>query len=271
MTVRKRLLLIGAVSLLAAATGSGADAYLFRFDTSSSGGGCGSFYWFDELIFHNNSSTDATVRLVGVSNGQAVSPQPLLLAAGTTRSSLVPGPEFLTWVPTSHPIAWVAKLDVPDGVILTSRALVNHFTPCPCGKFQPCVFTYAGLDLPVSRALTPPGTPSYFMGADVGGLGIFPSPDSRTNILVFNGGSSPAAAVVELRNAADDTVAASQTLEIAPNTVVQASVSGSGFATGGQAASFERYVVVTVDQPSLSTVVSLANDRPPFFPASVAR
>jgi hypothetical protein len=109
------------------------------------------------------------------------------------------------------------------------------------------------------------------MGADVGGIGIANSPASRINVLIFNGGSSSAVAVVEVRNAADDSLAGNQTLDIPANTLAQTSVSANSASTGAQAASFERYVVVTVDQPSLSAVVSLSNDRPPFFPASVAR
>jgi len=271
MTFRKLVLVAGTVWLLGVAMVRGADAYVFRFDTGSTTTACGSFYWYDELIFHNTGSTDATVRLVDVSNGQAVNPQPLVLPAGKTRSNLSPQPEFPTWAPDSQPLVWLAKLDVPDGVILSSRALVVHLTPCPCGRFQSCAMTYAGLDLPVARALIPPATPSYFLGADVGGLALETSPDSRSNVLIFNGGTLPATAVVEKRSAALETVVSSQTFQIPPDTVIQTTLPAVIPSTGGQAASFEGYVVVTVDQPSLSVVVNLANDRPPFFPASVSR
>ena len=60
MTFVGRLVVVGAVSLLTATSGSGADTYVFRFDTSSNSSPCGSFFWHDELIFHNSSSMEAS-------------------------------------------------------------------------------------------------------------------------------------------------------------------------------------------------------------------
>lgn len=270
MSYRGLRMVLAALLASMASVGSAADAFVVRFNTGVGGdtAPCNSFYWQDELIFHNAGTARATIRLLGVSNGQVSNPLPLLLDPGSTRSSL--GPEFPNWVPDSRPVLWAAHLEVPDAVVMTSRALVRRFTPCPCERFHGCVTTYAGLTLPVNRSLVPPGVPSYHLGADVGGHEpLADAISTHINVTILNAGEVTASASIEVRNANDDTVLGRLSDAVPANTVTQVRVAVYR-SEGPIVLAWERYVVVTVDQPSLSFATSLADDRDPFFSASVA-
>ena len=263
--------------LLGAGAAAGSDVYVVRFDTSNSSvplPPCGYLFYRDELIFHNSGATDASVALLGVSNGAAADPQMLAVPVGRTRSSeggcdgcAVTG----TWAPAPQPSLWVAHLDVPDEVQTVSRLLVLASQPVTCNGFpaKP-TRTYAGISMPVVRSLTPPGVPQIHLGTDIGGDAGGLADDGRTNVGIYNGGTVAASASVELRRACDGDFLQSKSVLIPANTIVQVGGFSEVFVGCGQldTGTFETYVVVTVDQPSFSYSITLSNERLPLLPVS---
>lgn len=258
--------------LLVASTASGVEVYVVRFLTGTpapTGPNCEYLYWQDEMIFHNTGDAPASVRLISVSNGaRPANPEALPIGPRTTRTSdgdasILTG----TWGPTPPASLWVAHLDVPDGILAVSRASVRTFAGCnpfpgPSGR------TFAGVPMPVVRELTPPGVRSVHLGVDLGGTDTAGPEVARTNVGIYNAGAATASAFIELRQACDDSVVTNRSLSIPANSIVQTRMDADVFegCNGLNAAGYDRYVVVTVDQPSLSYSISLSNQRPPWFP-----
>jgi len=123
--------------------------------------------------------------------------------------------------------------------------------------------------MPVVRTLTPPGVAQVHLGTDIGGDSVG-SDDGRTNIGVYNAGSAIALATAQLRRACDGSLLETRSGFIPPNTIIQLNNFSSVFTgcSALRAAPYEAYVVVTVDQPSLSYAVTLSNQRLPYIPVS---
>ena len=111
----------------------GADVYVVRFITSGTLIEPPFKYlrWNDHLVFHNTTDQDAVIRLLGVSNGPR-RPEAIDLTVPARRSRSVAGTLF-DWHPSSGESPWVNRLDVPLGVLLTSRleVAVGSGAPCP--------------------------------------------------------------------------------------------------------------------------------------------
>jgi hypothetical protein len=264
------------VAIAGAARGS--DVYVVRFDTLRDAAfvepPCTYLAWRDELIFHNASGTEQVVGLLGVSNGPPIAnTQSLSIGAGTTKSSEGGDASAAgTWAPDPQPLLWVAHLDVPDDVLITSRALVPTYESSPCGGVGTVgnSHIYAGPSLPVVRSLVQAGSSQVHLATDIGGQYSGAADDGRINVGIYNGGSVLASAVIEVRLACDGVTLHRRSITIPANTIVQ--VGGfsalSETCTGLNAAAFESYVVVTVDQPSFSYAMTLSDQRPPFVPVS---
>src|SRR4029450_1484083 len=139
----------------------------------------------------------------------------LLIEPGASAVGSLP----VSWIPDSRPTLWIAHLDVPDSVVLTSRALGRHFTPCRCVPAQGCVTTHASLTQPIFRSLVPPGTPSYHMGADVGGHEpLADAISAHSNVTIWNAGAVAASASIEVRGTNDDRLLGTFSATIPPNT-----------------------------------------------------
>ena len=243
--------------------------------------------WYSQTVFHNTTETAQIVRFLGVSNGNAqANPQPLTIAAHQTLTILGTD-SLLNWEPaqssTLLTVLFANHLDVPAGVIVANRVASSVFQPdSPDVTHLPCTGTLTnsiGLPLPVFSAFAPAGISQYFLGTDVGAdpAGIDVT-DSRLNIGVYNGGSSPATAQVRIycshlgtSSPFSDALLQTDQFTIPANSVGQKTVLASTQAArcpvAGQAL---WYAVVTVDQPSFAYAIGLANGTPPKFPGTVA-
>lgn len=266
------------LSLLTSRVALARDVYVVRFNTVRElafyAPPCGYLSYQDHLVFYNAGPTEATVQLLGVSNGTATNPRALKVPAGKARSSDSPlgGGNAATssWAPNPQPLLWVAHLDVPDRVQVISKLWVVTSEPISCNAFPvPPGRAHTGARMPVAQTLTPAGVPQVHLGTDIGSSDLRLTADSgRTNVGIYNAGSVAASAVVELRRACDGGLVASQAATIPANSIVQLVGFSSVFqgCTTIDTAAFESYVVVAVDQPSFSYAVTLSNDRPPFAP-----
>lgn len=270
--------LIAAVVLGSASIGVAlaAQVYVVRFNTLGSPvfaeAPCTYLSYRDDLVFRNAGSSNATVRLLGVSNGTAQTPRDLTVPAGETHSTEGDASSVAaSWAPTPQPQLWVDRLDVPDSVQIVSRLLVPAYPTAFCeGGVEAARRTYAGIRMPVVRELTAASVPQVHLATDIGGNAGEMADDGRTNVGVFNAGSVAATATVEIRRGCDDVLVASRSVGVPPNTIVQ--LNGFPFASEGcsaiHTAAYETYVVVTVDQPSFSYAITLSNQRPPWIPVS---
>lgn len=226
------------------------DAYVLRFFASSQAapGGALCPIWVDNLAFHNPTASDLTVRLLGVSNGNPpTSPTELVIPAGRTVSAS----GRTNWTPSTHSPIWFVHLEVPDGLIVQSKGEV-HSSFC-IGGAPPSVLPDMGaFQLPVNRAVAAPGEKQVHLGVEIG------AEDTYTNIGVFNAGTAPATALIEIFQACDDTLIDSRQLSIPPNTLVQVNGLGASVPKCPELVieTWGKYATVTVDQPSLSYAIS---------------
>lgn len=255
--IRKLLLTCGLFSIAVAV--SAGDAWVIRFRTFPyySAPPCFRVYWLDDVVLHNLTTGDATVRLQDSTPG-TFGPAQVTVPAGRTLSSEGVGAKF----PGSAPESTIAvnRLDVPDGVTIASRVGVfGPNLPGECPVISSDNFNFGSLPLPVFRQLVPANQPQVHLGADLG------QADRRTNVIVYNGGSVAATAMVEYRAACDEHLIESRRVVLQPNSVIQL----AGFTdpveescTTDLASNTTRYVVVTMDQPGFSHVMTVSNAFP---------
>jgi hypothetical protein len=252
-----------------------ADVYVVRFDTLRASTlaelPCTFLSYRDDLVFRNGGTSDQIVRLLGVSNGTATDPLPLTITPGQILSSEGDAVAIGTWGPTPQPLLWVSHLDVPNDVQVVSRLLVPTYLFAGCqGGSGGSERTYAGIAMPIVRALIPAGTPQVHLATDIGGDAGGTADDGRTNVGIYNGGSVNAGATVEIRRACDGGLITTASTSVPPNTIIQVGSFSAAFegCTAIHTASYESYVVVTVDQPSFSYAITLSNHRPPWISVS---
>ncbi len=258
MLETSRVVLLAGFALLSAWPGRSSEVWAFRFNSDSLKP---SMSWHDDLIFHNPTAQDATVRLLGLSNG-GIRPGDrveVAVPAGRTVSLKdLPG----TWETPDAPLIWVVHVEVPDGLLAVSRGGADVECPSPCGS-PPNPFPNLGaFSMPVFRSLTPAGQEQIHMGADLGTLG------SRFNTGIYNAGHVSANATVAVYQACDDTLLETGSVSITADTAVQFGGLGS-VPTHCPAETplntWLRYARVTVDQPSLSYIVNIADPFPAGF------
>jgi hypothetical protein len=280
-----RAVTAGLVLLLSAGIVQAGDVYVIRFFAGvwPTGVPCEGYFWQDKLMFHNSTTTEQKVRLLGVSNslprpdardlvlppGASVSVTQDFASGGRQETSL-------NWFPlvAFEPLLFVNHLDVPAGVIVASR-IESHQSGSLCTAFP----TYSNksfglLALPVHRFLTPAGTRQYHLGTDLGSDGLGLTNPSHTNVGIYNGEPAAANATIELRRSCDDGLITSRTVRVPENSVVQTAGPTndvSGYGPGCAIGILPQiYTVVTVDQPSFSYAVTLSNEIPPKIPISVS-
>jgi hypothetical protein len=246
-----------------------ADVYLIRFVAQGPGTDqCHLVSWLDDTVLHNSGSSPATIRLVSVSNGGTYPDIPstfpsFTLDTGSTvalRDQQAGG----NWIAVASPL-WVVHITVPDGVIVASRALVGvgptyvppTVPPPSCPGLPP--YPTGVVALPVFHSLVPASTPQVHLGADLGARG------ARINVGVYNGGSSTVAADIDVYEACDDALLLHDRKSVPPDTLSQFPLEDSPTRCPefGNAESWEKYVVVTATEPSLSYVTILATDFQP--------
>jgi hypothetical protein len=278
-----RSVLVAAVLAFRVPASEGEEVYVVRFFTPryiTSTTECLMVGWWDHLIFRNTANEDQTVRLIEASNGyQPSREESLVLPRNRTRSlysyrnTPQPGGSNV-WTPDEPYVFLVNRLDVPAGVLLESRGEVyggaGEGTPLPCEPFRVGVSVLGSFSLPTVRSLVPSNSRQFHLGSDLGTL------VSRTNVGIYNGGPAAATATIEVRRGCDDALVESRNVSVPANTVIQAGgfindYQRSGCLGFGSSPDHNRYVVVTVDQPSFSFVTTIAQDLPPKIAVSAKR
>jgi hypothetical protein len=98
--------------------------------------------------------------------------------------------------------------------------------------------------------------------------------DATVTAVVFNAGAATASAHVELYRACDDTVVAERTITLSANSADSVALplvnSCNAPSRAVMASAFTYYTVISVDQPSLTLVISTANVTAPANDVSVA-
>jgi hypothetical protein len=226
---------------------------------------CSTLSTESELLFQNNGTSDAVVRLLGISNGGSTSTPEVNVPA--TRTATVSSFGVPVWIASAR--WWAVHRDVPDAVTTTAQLqLGTDHVGCPPIPRPPVFSPNRGtLAVPVFRSLVPAGTIQRHLGTHVGNAA------ATLTAVVFNAANAPASAHVQLFRGCDDTVVAERTLTIAPNSTDSVSlpltIDCSSPARSVLASGFDEYTTVTVDQPSLSMVIAVANVAAPVNDVAV--
>lgn len=273
-------ILFALLELFSAGRLAGADVWAVQFSagaTGIAGTPCESLIWWDDLIFHNETATDANVRWIETSNGSAAAPQPLVIPAGHTRAGFrADASEIGSWAPSAGQM-WVVHLDVPPGVSVASRAVAEfQAETSTCGPDPGPTAPSGGPRLPVIRSLSAAGSPQVLLATDIGDAAAVGG--VRSKIAIYNGGTEDATATIQLRRGCDDTGYGLMTARVPAKTIVQVgglpSLADSVTAGGGCAAFYASpsltYAVVTVDQPSFAFATTLAQGLVPRTPYGFA-
>lgn len=279
-----RIALISLCLVLASSTARAREIYVVRFLAGSwpTDVPCEGYFWRDHLMFHNSTTQEQHVRLLGVSNGSIRGDsRDLVLPPGRSVSvfgnTAIGGGAsgLLDWSPAAapEPNLFVNRLDVPAGVLVSSRIEVPQSgslcTPFPTTS----LVIFGSAQFPLYASLTSAGNRQYHLGTDLGSNGLGLTADSRLNVGIYNAGSSTANATIELRRSCDDGLIESRSIRVPGNAIIQ--YTGFKNDTSGYSSScgmlYPTYAIVTVDQPSFSYVVTLSNERPPKIPMSISQ
>lgn len=266
----------GAALLFIATTAVADEAYVVRLFTErymTSATECLRVGWRDRLTFRNTTAGEASVRLLGASNGYIPPRDDVLSLLPNRTQSLFVIPfqahRSNSWAPQDPYVFLVDRLDVPAGVIVESRGEVYgggaDGLPLPCDPFLIGTTVFGSFALPVVRQLTPAGSAQFHLASDLGTIA------SRTNVGIYNGASASAVASIEVRRSCDDGLVESRLVPIPANSVIQSTGfvnTLSGCLEGGATPDHERYVIVRVDQPSFSFITTIAQDLPPKIAVS---
>ena len=245
--------LVGFASLAEAS-----DAYLVRFQTRGMSSNCVHASWSGDAFFFNTTGISASVRLLGISNGE--------LPVGSIATLTLPPGQLVAlsdvrqpdWRPagqSNFENFFVLHLDVPPSVVVESRdqvVLVND-----CIQNQP-VGPVVKLSLPIFSSLVASNKTQTFVGTDAG------SSSGRQNIAIYNAGSAQATAHIEVRRGCDSKIVDERTASISGNSIIQVNglSLGENLCPDPFVPVYARYTVVTVDQPSLVIVTTITTPQP---------
>ena len=256
------------ITLLIASSTQALSAEVYLIQADASGwqiDGCNILQWWTDVFFHNEGSEEKTVQLLGVSNGVLPTiPEPpgTQIKIPTKKTVSLRRRAGSYWAPLP-PIGrvplWVARLEVPPEVVIEDTLFVGTLRTCHTPTNMPL---YGTISLPIFRSLTPANVPKTILGADLGGL--IPN---RTNVGIYNASqSSEAVGKIEIRKSCDDELLEERTVTIPADTIIQFGGFGSVAANCPpfpDAYTGSAYVVVTVNQPSLTYIANVASDRDP--------
>jgi hypothetical protein len=250
-----RRLIVGLLLVIACSTAEAADIWVLHGRVSM----CRQLLWSTDTYFLNTNTAPAVVRLLGVSDGpdSEVNRQFTLPPNTLTALSLTIGGG---WGPAPRTTATVfLHLDVPDGVIFQNVLNVGT-EDCLLLPSADTSAVYGSVPLPTFRSLVPAGETRHILGADLGQI------DGRTNIGVYNAGSEPAVADVQMIHGCDGAVQDHATITLAPNSSQQVSLhAGTSVCkpADNTTQGWKYYATVTVSQPSLSYVANIVNGETP--------
>jgi hypothetical protein len=237
----------------------GADAWFLRMNALGAPidpSGCTQSYWTDDVLFFNNSATNARVKFLDAT--YPLSADGIDVKAG--HSATLHEQLGTAQDPSAATRLGVLHVDIPADVVTMSRMLLfaQQAFPKPpaCPVLAPPFYgpsAYSTVPLPVRTSLAPANLPQVHLGADLAGI------ESRLSVVVYNASRIPATAQVVLRRGCDDGVLAEQNVSVPANGVVQVfglSTADDHACAQGNPAGLRRTVTVTVDQPSLSFVTA---------------
>jgi len=220
--------------------------------------------WADDVLLYNGNSSPATIRLLSFSNAGIPTDLPTTVTIASQQAmSLNAATRTNPWRPsdgggTGTSALSGVHLDVPTGVVIDSR---DEFfaVDAPCLVVGPYRVSLGKLSLPVYRSLQPAGKPKVFLGSDLGGRNL------RVNVGIYNAGTAPATVQLQLRRVCDGSVDDERVITVPPQTTLQYGSLHKGSDDTCTAdpitPPYQRYTVVTADQPSLSYVSVLAPAR----------
>jgi len=222
-------------------------------------------YWSTATIVFNRGESPATITLLGVSNGGIGTTERTIQIPARRSESLQ---REVKWLPPNSTPLWVLKLDVPDNVLLENFLQIGVIFDLGGGVPPSSGPTVLGkVPLPVIRRLVPAQEEQLHLGSDLGR-----DQASRVNVSVYNAGSTPATAQIELRSHCTEEVLATRTVSVPAESLQQF----TGFsvripACGGGAYGPENiYTRVVVDQPSFSFVSVLSTREVPLVSYGIA-
>lgn len=214
--------------------------------------------WNADAILHNVTDEVRTARVVATSVGPSPRGDSVTLNShhSSALSRLLDRPDIV-----GSASMWVTRLDVPEGVKVEGRL---EYVFDICGHTRPPNTTAAGVvAMPVFERLAPASERQMHFGTDLG------TQLSRYNVGVYNAAEVSATAVVEVtRPACQGDAKVVRSFTVPARTLVQESLFNIGRGCVGQlndgsVGDWVTYTSVTVDQPSLSYIVTLAGgDRP---------
>jgi len=221
-------------------------------------GDCSGLQWWADALVFNTLPAPAIVRLVSVSDGPDNVPGPARELEVLPRQTL--GLVSNTaWSPHGDAPFFMLHLDVPEGVVIEGILNLGTGLGGPCQIPVPDGSAgYGIIHFPHFRALVPAYQEQIHLGTTLGPL------RSRNNVGIYNASAFAATANVTLRRACDDRIADETTVQLDPNSTTQVRLENKiTDRCSGRVKPWIDYVTVTVDQPSLSWVSTLANGVDP--------
>jgi hypothetical protein len=222
-------------------------------------GPCQGLQWEADALLFNSLATPAVVRLLSVSDGPDNVPDQNrdleLLPRQTVAVVRSAG-----WGPSADVPLFMLHLDVPAGVAVEGVLNLGTGTGVDCSLIPrpDNSALYGVIRFPHFRTLIPAHQEQIHLGTTLGGQ------KSRNNVGIYNSSAAAATAHVELRRACDDRIVSETDVVLAPNTTTQVRLENkSTDICTGPAQTWVDYVSVTVDQPSVTWVSTIANDVEP--------
>ena len=244
------------------------DHYLIEMNTPGQRvGACQVLFWDADAVFYNTTSQNEVVTLAGVSNGDVVTFLPLSLNVAPGRATSLRQSLGVPWAPGSLAPMWIIHVNAPASILVDSEMIPGLTTG---GCRGPLLFSQqnGATRLPVFRSLVPANQRQLIGGLTIGDVA------GHINVAVYNAGPDTASATIELHRACDGAIMETRNVTVGANTAQQ--FTGFEIPDGTNvcapldpSATTRRlaYVVVTVDQPSLTFAsilgpVSEADNQP---------
>jgi hypothetical protein len=218
-------------------------------------GPCQGLQWQADALLFNTQSTPAVVRLLSVSDGPDRVPEQNreleLLPRQTV--SLV---RSTAWGPGADAPMFMLHVAVPAGVIVEGVLNLGTGTGEDCSLIPrpDNSALYGVIRFPHFRALVPAHQEQIHLGTTLGGR------QARNNVGIYNASAETATAHVTLRRACDERLVREASVALAPDSTTQVRLDNDSADTcTGSVQTWVDSITVTVDQPSVTWVSTIAN------------
>lgn len=248
--------LLCALSIILATSAFAGDVYLFQAHAAGplvndpAINSPAVIEWDTDAFFYNQGSTEARIEFLDDYAGLGFTLAP---HASTSLSKAIP--QIFRFIHAS----------VPDTVIIENALFIGTTRTRPDPPLTQ--YVHGMVRLPVFTSIVPANRPQVHLATFMGSV------ISRHNVWVYNGGDEPATARIAVHRQCDDAVIDEATIAVPPRDAIVVNGMGaapSGCPTGPRDwTGATLYTIVTVDQPSLSFVSTLANTDVPQALVSV--